>query len=408
MKKQFLLSLAIIFFLFIGTAAVVLYGRGYRFGLGNGRFELAGTGMLVATSNPDGAQVFINGHLTTATDNTINLVPGKYHVKIFKEGYFTWEKDLVVKKEVVSKAEALLFPSAPKLESITAIGVQNPVIDPSYTRLAYTVSSQTVKKNGIYVLDMTQRPVLTLQNAATHIVDETTDAFSKAALSWSPDGNQLLATIATSPEISTTYLLSTGGFNDTPQDVTTTLPSVLNSWEKEKTEKQQARTAALKPKLRKIIVENFKILAWSSDEAKILYSASRSATLPIIITPRHLGVDITPEDRDIKENAVYVYDTKEDKNYNLKLSSFAGSRSAGEISQSSQSLSWFPDSEHLVYVHDQKIDIMEFDGTNTTTLFAGPFVDNYVFPWPNSTKMVILTNLGNRNIPANLYTIGLK
>lgn len=409
MKKQFLLSLAIIFFLFLGTAAVVLYGRGYRFGLGNGRVELTGTGILVTTSNPDGAQVLINGHLTTATDNTINLIPGKYHVKIFKEGYFPWEKDLLVKKEVVSKADALLFPTAPKLESITAIGVQNPVIDPSSTRLAYTVSSQSAKKNGIYILDMTQRPVLTLQNAATHIVDDTLDVFSNAELSWSPNGNQLLATILTSETTSTTYLLSTGGFNDNPQDVTTTLQTVLNTWEREITEKEQARITGHKAKLRKIILENFKILAWSGDEAKILYTASRSAGLPIIITPRHLGVDITPEDRNIKEGSVYVYDIKEDKNYNLKLSSqSARSRSAGEISQSSQSLNWFPDSEHLIYVNDQKIDIMELDGTNSTTLYAGPFVDSYVFSWPNSTKIVIVTNLGNSNIPATLYTIGLK
>ncbi|MBI3093109.1 MAG: hypothetical protein HYZ02_02635, partial [Candidatus Levybacteria bacterium] len=68
----------------------------------------------------------------------------------------------------------------------------------------------------------------------------------------------------------------------------------------------------------------------------------------------------------------------------------------------------FPDSKHLIYVEEKKINILEYDGANKTTIYAGPFVDNYVFPWPNGSKLVVLTNLGNENIPPNLYTIGLK
>ena len=71
-------------------------------------------------------------------------------------------------------------------------------------------------------------------------------------------------------------------------------------------------------------------------------------------------------------------------------------------------LSWLPDSRHLIFVHDKKIDIMEYDGTNVTTVYAGPFVDSYVFPYSNASKIVILTNLGNPNITPNLYTLGLK
>ena len=69
---------------------------------------------------------------------------------------------------------------------------------------------------------------------------------------------------------------------------------------------------------------------------------------------------------------------------------------------------WYPDSKHLVYVHDGKIDMMEYDAGNQTTVYAGPFVDDYVFPWPDATKLVILTNLGNPTIAPNLYTLGLK
>jgi len=42
------------------------------------------------------------------------------------------------------------------------------------------------------------------------------------------------------------------------------------------------------------------------------------------------------------------------------------------------------------------------------TLYAGPFIDHYVFPWPDGSKIVILTNLSNPSVAPTLYTIGLK
>ena len=97
----------------------------------------------------------------------------------------------------------------------------------------------------------------------------------------------------------------------------------------------------------------------------------------------------------------------------LNLSGEARSRSAGEIvrqlaDQDSQVLRWFPDSKHLIFVEDRKINIMEYDAANKTVIYAGPFINNYVFPWPDGSKLVILTNLGNEDIAPNLYTIGLK
>ena len=173
MKKQLLISGLIVLFLIIGTALSFFLVEVIPFNLNGSGPILSGTGLLVATSSPDGAQVFINGHLTTATDNTINLAPGEYDVKIFKDGYFPWEKKIVVQKEVVSKADALLFPTAPQLESITNIGVLNPVFDPSRTKLPILWLLNRQPKTAFMFLDMTCRPILTLQNTSTQIVDDT-------------------------------------------------------------------------------------------------------------------------------------------------------------------------------------------------------------------------------------------
>lgn len=397
MKKQIIISASILLFLILATTFVAIYGKGYRFSLERGKQGLFGTGLLVVTSSPDGAEVLINNHLTTATDNTINLLPNEYVVRIQKQGYFPWEKRIKIQKEAVAKAEALLFPTTPKLESLTASGVGNPTVDPTITRLAYTVSHASLRKNGIYILDMTTRPILTLQSASTHIVDDAIDVFSKASLAWSPDGQELIATVSSTLDTPTTYLLKTNAFNANPQDISATLYTIESAWGEQKKEREKAQLEAQKPALRSIISDYFRIVAWSPEETKILYEASTSANLPIIIKPRLIGTDATAEDRSLKKDSIYVYDIREDKNYKI-LDSL----------NSQLPLSWFPDNKHLIYVVDKKINIMEYDGKNSTTVYAGPFVDNYIFPSPNGSKLIILTDLGNQNTPPNLYTISLK
>lgn len=392
MNRQLVFAIIVVFSLIFATTVLVLYGRGYRPDFDGGKLNLSGTGLLVTTSRPDGAGVYINGHLTTATDNTINLSPGDYTIKIFKDGYFPWEKKLKIQKEVVTKAEALLFPTAPKLESITNIGIRNPVLDPSQTKLAYAVASQSARKNGVYILDLSTRPILTLQSSSNQIADDTFDLFSSSFFAWSPDGSQLIATTSASQ---TSYLLDTDRLNEGPNDVTATLTTVGSSWQKQKEDKEKARLDSLSKKLRELVKGNFNIMEWSIDESKILYSASKSADLPIVIKPRLIGSDTTLEERRIEENSIYVYDIKEDKNFKIieKLSGF---------------LRWFPDSRHLLYIHDNKVDIMENDGSNQTTIYAGPFENGFVFPWPDGSRIVILTNLGNPDIHPNLYTVVLK
>lgn len=393
MSKQLITYIAVFLFLAIGTVAVILYGTGYRLNIGKGKLGLLETGLLVAKSQPDGASILINGHLTTATDNTIDLAPGEYKIRIVKDGYSSWEKTIKIQKEVVAKIDALLFTTTPKLESITDSGVGNPVMDPSNTQIAFTVNNSSIKKSGVYILDVSTRPILTLQSASTQIADNIIDNFSQASLSWSPDGKEILATIS-AEQSRTTYLLEASGFNQNPQDVTEVLTSINASWQKQKEDKEMSRIYGLKPKLKQLIAQNFRILSWSPDETKILYTASQSAALPLAITPPLLGTDATPDQREIKKDSIYVYDISEDKNYKIN---------DGELS-----LSWFPDSKHLVFVDNQQINIIEYDGGNKTTIYAGPFIDKYVFSWPDGSRLVILTNFGNPNITPNLYTVGLK
>ena len=89
---QLIISIIILTVLIFATIIVIMIGKGYRFGSDSGKIQFNGTGLLVAKSIPDGAQVFIDGRLKTATDGTINLTPGEYEIKIYKRGYFPWIK----------------------------------------------------------------------------------------------------------------------------------------------------------------------------------------------------------------------------------------------------------------------------------------------------------------------------
>lgn len=409
-RKQVIISLVILFLLITGTIAVVLYGTGYRFGFQKGKPTVSKTGILVSNSEPRGAQVFIDGHLTTATDTTLNLTPGEYTVKIVKDGYFPWEKRLRIQEKVVTVADARLFPIALKLEGVSSTGVQSPVLDPQRTKIAFTVGTQTFRRNGVYVYDMTTNPVLTLQGTAKQIVDDTFDTFSKSILAWSPDSQQIMATIsATSSRNASYYILDSNGFNNTPQDVTAILTSTEDAWKVLAADEEKARMESLKSPVRDLIRNNFDILSWSPDDTKMLYIAKRDATLPLMIKPRLLGItNALSEERDIKEGKVYVYSVKDD--VNVKLFDTLPDGCPGDETTSACSLpvTWFPDSEHLIFVNDKKIEIMEYDGTNKTTVYAGPFLDHYVFPWPDGSKLVVLTNLNNASIAPNLYTVSLR
>jgi hypothetical protein len=409
MRRQVGLSLIVLFFLLLVTAMIVLYGKGYRIGLQEDRPQLSKTGILQLKSRPPGAQVYINDNPTTVTDNDINLTPGKYKVKIAKDGYNDWQKDIEIKKEVVSSADALLLPKAPTLQSISTFGVEAAIVDPSGTRIAFKIASGSAKRNGIYVLEMTNRvfPVLAGQGGGTQIVDETTDTFSQAQLSWSPDGKQILASIPLG-QSRTHYLLRTDGFNQTPQNVTLTVNSVIAAWETQRMEKQTARMKSLKPAVQKFATTNFRILAWSPDETKILYQASASAQMPVFLNPRRIGNNLLYERRDLEEGAIYVYDSKEDMNTRIIAALDELCTITTPTCSSPLPFSWFPDSEHLVYINDRKIEIVEDDGSNMTTVYAGPFLDHYVYPWPDGSKIVILTNLNNPTTQPTLYTISLK
>ncbi len=419
MKKVLLSGLAIFTILVSATVIAVLYANGYRLSQENGKTFVAGTGVIVLTSKPDGARVYVNDHLTTATNNTINLKPGEYDVRVEKDGYYPWRKNIIVKQGEVSNAAATLFPSTPKLDPLSTTGALNVVVDATNTLIAYTTNGgSTVGKNGLYLLDMSSRPILPIGGLATQLANNTVVDFTNAQLEFSPDGDELLASV--SGELGTSlYLLSTKGFNDLPQDVTNTIEQVRVEWAAIADEQETRAIRSLNTKLRPYVTKHFNNFVLSPDDDKILYTASGSASLPLIKVPPLKGVNSTPEIRDIKDTYTYVYDIKEDRNYLVWEGSTTITPSPMlELEENESTTSaataaipkffWHPNSTHLAYIEEGQIKVMEFDRQNITTLYAGPFTQDFATIWPDGSNLVILTNLNIATSPFNLYKVSLK
>ncbi|KKU87657.1 MAG: Protein kinase [Candidatus Gottesmanbacteria bacterium GW2011_GWA2_47_9] len=394
--RDFLIPFATVALILIASAAVIGYGRGYRINFK--KTSLTPTGLLSVTSDPVGSQVYVEGKLKTATNNSINLEPNWYTIRMTKEGYLPWEKKLRVQGEVVSRADAYLFPTNPSLSPLTTIGIESPVLSTDGTKIAYRVPARHLdgasKKEGLWVYELAEGPLGRNRDPQQVATPDPMFDFTTATITWSPDSTQLLV-IAKS---GAAKLYRTGRL-DNFQDASITYRQTLKEWLEEATTRERQKLAGFSQPIIDIATTSAKIVAFSPDETKILYEATASATIPTVIDPPLLGVNATPETRTIEPGKLYVYDSHEDKNFFVlnKNEVFPGG------------ISWHPTNRHLILALQGKIDVMEYDRTNWITVYSGPFMERFVAPWPNGSRLVVLTNLNATatNLP-NLYTVNLR
>lgn len=389
MNKRFILTLATVLVLGLGGGVGILLTKGYTFS--PQQRKVFGTGILSATSMPDGASVYIDGHLITATNATIpSLTPKIYTVKIVKDGFISWEKQVEIKAGLVAEIKANLFPAIPTIYPMTYNGVIRPVLSPDGTKLAFLVPTQpdnpVRQKGGIWVWTMSSQPISFARSAEPHQIATSQPGldFSSAELKFSPDSKQLLATLkeAKTDNVFLAYLLpvdSKTSANDL-RDITPTLPSTLKEWEDDIKVKEESRILSIKDPMLQKTASASASLKWSPDETKFIYtSASYQAT----------NFKLSPSPKEYK-----VIDLERNKEYVLP--------SALEIS-------WLPDSRHLILIQNDKIEVSDFDGSNIAEIYAGNFDKSYVFPWLDSSRLLIVSSHPTATASKpNLFGVNLK
>jgi len=370
--------------------------RGYKINF-NKSTILTPTGLISATSTPKSSSVFINDRLVTATDDTINLPPGQYDIKITKDGYLPWRKKLLVKKEIVAQTDAHLFRSAPILEPISLSGAINPALSPDKNKIVFAVASASATAdNGLYLTELNNsalpigsRSTPKLLRANTIIVDWT----QVTSYQFSPDSSQLITTFKNA-----NYLLdlNTNSNSQPLYDITAQLPIILKQWQEIEQKIIATRLQNIPDDLLPFIsTESASFIQPYNSKDKVLYLASASGQLvDNIITPPPSQSDQTQQ-RQIEAGNYYVYDIKQDTNF------FIGSK------DNIKNPFWLPNSNHIIFVQENQIKTIEYDNTNVLTLFAGDFNQDIVAPISNGQQLVTLTSAYQGAQP-NLYTIGIR
>lgn len=348
------------------TIVAILVAEGYRFDRRTG--TLRGTGIISVSSIPSGAAIYLDGELTSASNNNINdLDPKTYVLKVSKDGFSSWQKQVTVEAGKVTLVEVTLFPIAPDLRPLTFTGVVNPQLSPDGQKIAYAISDPP--KAGLWVLDITNRPFTFSRDPKQFAKDDASFTFSTATFSWVPDSKTVLVTGTTtkttvSAAKQVAYLLDIDRLNDSPVDILPTLTQIKAGWQTDIDLKSRDRLSRLPDSVKTLATDSAKI-KWSPDETKV--------ALP-------------------KEGQIQVYDLKKD--------------AWGNIGKPKDFI-WYPDSDHLVLVDEGSVSIIETDGSNKTTIYAGSFEDSLVFPWPDGSKVVILASF-NKAAGSNLYSINLR
>lgn len=388
---------------FICLIFIIAYARGYRINFSQKKIQP--TGILIASSYPDGAKIFLNGKFYGATNTQINLPPGHYFVEIKKEGYSSWQKKITIKGELVVKAEALLFPLNPSLSPITNLGINKAFFHPSSAKVILFSKSENEEKNGIYALETGKKPV-SLFNPLKPLILKTrfpeifsSLVFESLSLKFSPEGKEFIL----SGE-GFAYLVNTEEENKELFDVRSSLSSLNLAWQEIERKQHLKILETFKEPIQKIATDSFKIISFSPDETKIFYQAKKNILLPLVIKPPLIGANQTSEERDLKEGNFYVYDKKEDKNFRIDIDQ----KFLNQNLDISTIVLWYPDSLHLLINEGNQISIVDYDGENKRTVYSGPFEKEF-FGVTSEGKLLILTNLNPKtNKLADVYIVGIR
>ncbi len=444
----FLLS---IFIVLTGTYLAIQYAKGDLRPTDQG--FATESGMLSANSFPPGAKVLIDGKPMGATDDTFYLVPGEYDIEIVDErrGFFPWKKTVTIQKGLVTQTNARLFKSVPSLTPLTFNGTENLTISPNGQKIVYFTASASAEKNGLYLVELESNNFNFFKNEAKQLTLQAPD-LTNADYIWSPDSSELL--LITQEKQSLIDLNKKNKWNEL-QDLTSfEMKQLLSLWEEEMYQRERQFLANFPDEIIEIATSSAFNVYLSPDKEKMLYQVNTEITLPENLILNIIPSNTQPEQRNLKPGKYYIYDRMDDKNYELSINnlpvnpeiqdktnfykhllatdldqeipmSFEASPAAFTKLQKDNlnetalnfniyhsslflnTLQWFPDSRHLMYIEDNNIYLIEYDNTNRNKIPTWSFYENFIYPWPDGSKIIIIST-PSEELPKNLYSVDLK
>lgn len=188
MKARTRLFVKIIFISFFAVLAplVILYTMGYRYNFSAKQIQK--TGVIVVSTYPDDARVYLNGRLVDEQTPSIikKILPNEYTVEIIKEGYLPWSKKLEVKSGETTFAESvhLFLDEEPRPLFDRQIIMTG--FSPDRTKLLYVTEEASWAEIWLY---SPKKKEFTL------IDRRDTNNFVDASFKWSPGSEKIFLTI---------------------------------------------------------------------------------------------------------------------------------------------------------------------------------------------------------------------
>lgn len=123
-RTRTILFLICVFTFLLISPCIVLYSQGYRFNFENKK--ITKTGGLFLKILPKQVEIYLDDKFVKKTDFFFGsalietLLPKKYKIKVEKNGYFPWEKNLEVEEGKVTEVKnIILFPRSPGFRVLT-------------------------------------------------------------------------------------------------------------------------------------------------------------------------------------------------------------------------------------------------------------------------------------------------
>lgn len=147
--RRFTYSLFFLFFLIL-TPVLIMYSLGYRYDFQTGNIEK--NGAFYIKSYPRGAEIYIAGKKSknkTPTQIT-NIKPAIYELKITKDGYVPWSKELKIEPGLTTFAEDVVLFLTERPKNVINGGSEEYLINKNNSQYAY------IQNNKLYITDIEQ------------------------------------------------------------------------------------------------------------------------------------------------------------------------------------------------------------------------------------------------------------
>lgn len=174
-KIRTAIMIAFIAFFFICAPLLILYTAGYRFDFVSQKIKQ--TGVISIDAKPEDSRVFLNGFeiKKKIPIRLANRAPGPYRVRIEKDGYYPWEKEITVESKqttYIKNVKLFKIAKAKKLFSTDAAR--------AYASTSGEYLIIVTQNEGVYSVDMLETATNERKAVFRFAADE------EPTISWSP------------------------------------------------------------------------------------------------------------------------------------------------------------------------------------------------------------------------------